>query len=384
MALLFDLENLSDGQTNSALQLIYKAIHSHDDDGSIWAQHESPYIRRLVELFTERGLMRLADFRAELGRWLSGEKHIPSHIPARPEGAMRRWSREELGIVKLYLESLPPDQWTLDDNMMMVDYLTQRYMPEDDMRTEAEWLSTRSNLMGRVQANMESITPEQADVVLAALPSTVEEAAKEFPMTGLQRNVLEYSRVRSAQHVQNVNDDARRRIKSVVVQHAEQKALGIATGSSLETRLNDTFSILNRDWRRVAVTEAGENANQGYIATMAPGRKVKRVEQYRNVCSWCRKIDGKIFDVVDPAAPDKDGSNQVWVGKTNVGRSASPMKRVDGGMVERGEDEMYWVAAGTQHPNCRGRWVPVVQDEPNDDKDFGDWLRAKLTPAKAD
>uniref|UniRef100_UPI0025A2F48C hypothetical protein n=1 Tax=Klebsiella pneumoniae TaxID=573 RepID=UPI0025A2F48C len=69
MALLFDLGALSEPQTDRALNQIYKALHTHDGDDSIWNPHESPFIRRLIELFTQRGLMRLEGFRTELEKW---------------------------------------------------------------------------------------------------------------------------------------------------------------------------------------------------------------------------------------------------------------------------------------------------------------------------
>ena len=166
MTLLIDIGELSEQQSDRALHTIYKAIHSHDDDESIWSEHENPYVRRLVELFTKRGLMRLDGFRTELGKWLSGDRHRDGPRAPRPDDAWRRWDSDELGIVKLYLETLPPAEFTLDDWMMVVDYLAQRYLPASDLRTEAEWLAVRSTFMGRVQANMEGLTAQQADTVL--------------------------------------------------------------------------------------------------------------------------------------------------------------------------------------------------------------------------
>lgn len=383
MALLFDLGALSEPQTDRALNQIYKALHTHDGDDSIWNPHESPFIRRLIELFTQRGLMRLEGFRTELEKWLAGEKHRPGTVPPRPDGAMQRWSDGERELVKLYLETLPPTEWTLDDNMLMVDYLVQRYLPADDLRTEAEWLATRATLMGKVQANMESLDAKQADTVLAALPSTVDEAAQFVPLTPLQVSVMRFGAARAAENVQRLADDARHRMRGVIMrQTGEQMLAGQSEaprpGHSLQTTLMDEFATLNRDWRRIAVTEAGENANQGFVASQKPGNKLKRIEQYRNACPFCRKIDGKVVDVVAADAPDKNGDTQIWLGKTNIGRSAAPRKRIGDVLVEREPDERWWIPAGLVHPHCRGRWLPVLQDEPGDDPDFGAWLRQTL------
>jgi hypothetical protein len=379
MTLLLDIGELSEQQSDRALNTIYKAIHNHDDDESIWSEHENPYVRRLVELFTKRGLMRLEGFRKDLAKWLSGERHRAGARAPRPADAWRRWDADELGAVKLYLETLPPAEFTLDDWMMVVDYLAQRYLPASDLRTEAEWLAVRSTFMGRVQANMEALTATQADKVLDALPSTVHAAAAEFAMSPTQRVILDYARVRGVENVQRVADNTRHRMRQVVLEHTQQKFLG-APGSdhALQTTLADEFATLNRDWRRIAETETTENQNQGYVSSMQIGSKLQRVEQYRNACSWCRKIDGTIMEVVAADAPDKNGETQIWPGKTNMGRSSAPRKRMGSILVHREPEEMYWIAAGAQHPHCRGRWVPVIQDEPGDDKEFGDYLRRVL------
>jgi hypothetical protein len=68
----------------------------------------------------------------------------------------------------------------------------------------------------------------------------------------------------------------------------------------------------------------------------------------------------------------------IWPGKNNVGRSASPKKRVGDVLVDREPDEMWQIPAGLAHPHCRGRWVPVIEDAPGDDPAFADELRAIL------
>lgn len=378
--LLVDIGALDENQSNRALGYFFKAVHDHGDDDAIWAEMESPFLRRLVELFTMRGLMRLDSFRKELLAWISGERHRTGDRLPRPDNAMQRWSDGELSLVKLYLEALPPSQFMLDDWMMVCDYLVQRYLPATDLRTEAEWLAVRATLMGRVQANMENLTLKQADTVLAAMPSTVKQAGSEFSMSRQQSAVLEYATAHAAENVQKLSDDARHRMRNVIIRHHEQDFLKIpgTPGTSLQSDLLDEFAMLNRDWRRIAVTEAVEDTNQSFIASMKPGTKVKRMEHYKHACAFCKKIDGMVFEVVDPSAPEKDGWKQIWAGKTNIGRSASPRKRVGNDLIEREPHELWYPAAGAQHPHCRGRWLPTIEDRPGDDPAFGEWLRATL------
>jgi hypothetical protein len=302
---------------------------------------------------------------------------------ARPAGIMERWSPGELELVKLYLEHLPPAEWTLEDHMMMVDWLTQRYLPASDMQTEAEWLATRATLMGRVQASMDQVTAAQADQVIAALPLTAQAAIDLFPFTKPQRAGLEYAVERAGENVREVANDVRRRMRQTIAQHVNAVHLGDAPlAASLETKLGDQFAQLNRDWRRIAVTETVEAQNQGYIASLPRGARVKRIEQYKGACKFCRNIDGRVMNVVDAGDVHKNGQTDIWPGKTNVGRSAALHKRLGGLLIEREPHELWWPAAGTQHPHCRGRWVPTIADQAGDDPQFGDWLRKTLAGSK--
>ena len=377
MSLFVDLIELGERDTNAALEFMCKATHDNDD--GIWAAMDSPLLRRLVDLFTQRGLDRLDAVRTELVAWSSGARHTPGERIVRPAGMMERWTQSELSLVRIYLEHLPPAEWTLEDHMLAVDATVQRYLPQDDMRTEAQWLATRSSLMGRVQANMDSVSLLQADVLLAAMPNTAAAAIAAFGGSRAQAFIMEHAENRCVENVRNITSDVRHRMRSTVAAHVVDRELGLpAPSSSLETKLLDQFGTLNRDWRRIAVTEAGEAQTAGYVSSLPVGTKVKRVEQYKNACAFCRKIDGRIMEVVDPAREDKDPETMIWPGKTNIGRSASPRKRVGQVFKEREPDEMWWVPAGLVHPHCRGRWIPTIADRAGDDKDFGDWMRAKL------
>lgn len=381
MSLILDISNLTCCQTDDTLEFLYKAISDGDGD-TTWDEHPSPLVRRLIELFTDRGLMRLEDFRTDLEAWAQGTRHLKGDVPARPAGAMERWSASELKLARLYLERLPPAQWTLDDHMMMVDYLVQRYLPADALKTEAEWLAARSTLMGRVQVSMKELDEKKADTIAAALPTTVANAEKRFSSTAAQRETMQYAVTHAGENIRQFREDTRHSLRMIVVKHAHDRQLGVLTGPSLQTELQDRFSMLNRDWRRIAVTEAGEALNQGFIAGLAPGTQVKRVEQYRGACPFCRKIDGVTATVVSPDKKDKDGDTEIWVGKDNIGRSAAKNKRVGDRLVPRTPEELWWLPAGLAHPNCRGRWIQTIAPQRGDDLDFHQWMVDTLNPKK--
>ncbi|ENE5752110.1 hypothetical protein ABNO07_003588 [Salmonella enterica subsp. enterica serovar Bareilly] len=370
--LLFDLAYFRPAPVNEALELLFKARHEGDDD-FIWSPHESPLIRKMIELFTQRGLMRLASVKKALLEWeahAGAGSHMP---PARPDfGLMTRWGAAERELVQIYLEALPKDKWTLDDHMMCVELVVQTYLPENELVTEAQWLATKATMMGKVENNwlkQQEPTPQEADAILAGLPNNPQDAAY-FPMKPKERITLEFANHRAAENVVNLKDNVRKTMRGIVANHVEKKMLGDTAGPSLESTLFDTFGELNRDWRRIAITEAGEAQLQGMIAGTAPGGKVKRVEQYAMACAFCKKIDGVIATVVDANHPNKDPDTMIWAGKNNIGRSASPRKRVGNQLVNRTPDEMYWLPAGLAHPHCRGRWVPVVDIETPQDPEF--------------
>jgi len=170
MGLFVDLLHVPESVTNDALEGIYKALaDGHGGDDGIWKPHESPLIRRLVELFTERGLMRLEAVHKEYLAWQEGAHHKQAASPVTPPGIMVRWTKPELELARLYLESLPPGAWTLEDHMLAIEYVVQVYLPPDDLVKEADWLATKAGMMGKVQANMQgSATLKQADAILAA------------------------------------------------------------------------------------------------------------------------------------------------------------------------------------------------------------------------
>lgn len=351
MVVLIDVSRVSDECCNHAIdELFAKAA---GDPPDIWSPHHSPLVRRLIELFTERGLMRIGALQLELQKWLDGERHKESERSIVPPGYVERWTPGELELVRLYLESLPPAEFTADDWMLCIDFLHQRYFPQDELRAEAEWLAVRASIMGRVQARMGEVSERQADALLMASPATVEEVGARFGMNAAQSAMLRWGRTHCAENIVTVADGIRQRVKAVVLDYQRGMALGDPTiRETLQTRLADKFAAANTDWRRIAVTEAGELQLQGLIASLPPGARLRRLEQYKGACPFCRKINGMEVTVVSPDDPNRDPWETVWVGKNNVGRSAAPRKRVNGELIDRDDAEMWWMPAGLAHPHC--------------------------------
>lgn len=375
--MLIDATHCCDHHANEAVESLF--LKAATDPPNPWLPHESPLVQRMIELFTDRGLMRISSMQLEMRKWIDGGMFRAGAHEALPEGFIPRWSDGELSLVRLYLETLPPEEFTIDDWMLACDFLHERYFPPDQLWNESEWLATKSSLMGRVQANMDRISLEQADKLLAASPATVTGAAERFGMNAAQEAMMTYGRARCAENIATMAAGLTHRAKAVILEYQKGVALGdSAIRESLQTRLGDAFGQANVDFRRLAITEAGEMQTQGLIASLKPGARVRRLEQYAGACPFCRKIDGMEFEVVAPDEPLKDGWKQVWPGKTNVGRSAAKSKRVAGELVDRDDAEMWWPAAGLQHPNCRGTWLELKEPDSAGDPDFTAWMKATL------
>lgn len=369
---IVDLSDLSCGCADYALEMLSKAI---SEDSDPWRLHDNLFISHLIELFTDKGLTNSALIRDELARWIAGHRESPGHIPTKP-GMSPVWTSLEQNLVKLYLQSIPKTSWTLEDWDYLISYLFQKYLPYIGVLPDAEWLVSKAYMLGKIQAALETIEPGQAKAIVGALPHTIAEAGKTFSLGAASSVILEYGKLRTAEMIVLLTDNARRGIKGVVLDHMAKRLQGdqSATNKKLEQTLFDRFDMMNRDWRRIAVTEAGEMANQGVISALKTGEKVKRVEMYHGACHFCRKIDGRVFNVVSPDDPNKDGETDVWVGKTNYGRSASPRKQTESGLMMREPEEMWWPAAGVQHPHCRGRFERVEPPQAGDDQALTKWF----------
>jgi hypothetical protein len=374
---LVDLGDVSDDCCNHHLELMAKAItEPGQHEETIWAAHENPFLTEHVEDVTRRLQRLLEVLQDAFARILIGESIFDLKKADPP---WLRWDETEFERVKHYLEGRHSTDYTLDDWLLVVDFLIQRYLPAGVINTEAEYLTVRAALLGKIQANQMRIAASgvKPEEIVDLVPTTFA-AVPLRALSPVEMATLKVSKARAAENITGVSEQARHAMKGMIIEHVQAQVLGQKEGqaTALRQRLFDAFGVLNRDFRRLAVTEAGECCNQGFVAAQDPDAKVKRKEAYRGACKFCRSIDGRVFTVVSPAAPAKDGQTEVWVGKTNVGRSASPRMRAGGTLVDRADADMWWPAAGVQHPHCRGSWLPDSEKPPEVSQEFEDWLQA--------
>ncbi|MBE0437980.1 MAG: hypothetical protein IBX56_19535, partial [Methylomicrobium sp.] len=239
------------------------------DTHDIWAPHENPFIEHIIELFTQRGLLRHEVVKGELNAWLLGNNYKPAKAVQKP-GMMPVWSKDERSLVKMYLSNIPVEQFTLEDYDYLVSYLIQRYLPADELMSEAEWLVSRSYLLGKAQAHIGTITRPAADALMAALPLTVNDVAMTFNLTAAERKILDYGKAFAVDAVVQASDSFRHELKRTILTHMSEQAGGekLTNTGVLQQKLFDTYASANRDWRRIATTEAGEMSGQGFLSSM--------------------------------------------------------------------------------------------------------------------
>ena len=366
--LLIDVGKVPAACLDHALEELHKALGDPPgDDPSIWRPHESSLIRGLVEKLSHLGIDKVTALQDDLHAWFAGLRYVgPPLLPLPAVPVVPPWASDVTGKVEQYLASKPPDLWEMTDWQWLVDALVEKHVPTEQLVDMLEEFNVSSYGMGAVQAAHGEIDPAVAERIAYGLPKTVKEFVSHAGLTDVQTAVLQYAKLRGASNVVALTNANRTKLSNLILDYQRGQFLGdkTVTPQALQTQLFDHFAQWNRDWRRIAGSELGENLNQGLIAALPLGTFVKRAEVYVGACAYCRKIDGIVMQVVSPDLPDKDGKTMVWVGKTNIGRSSAPNKRVGDELIPRLEAERWWVATGIMHPHCRGRWIPLIETPP--------------------
>jgi hypothetical protein len=307
----------------------------------LWTPHPNRVVRALEERAATAGRHALISAFQELNRRLRlpddtvfdyGDWELDGRAiftKAGPKGISFRWLLRQRSI------------WgRIKDFLAAAGLAVARWLKRDKMITAARDRALTTWLSG-----FHGITePEEID----ELPKTYR---------GLDRdteNMARWAQTHAGENVRDFPEDAESSLRRTLLQSAEEKW----DERKLQQKLFEDHAELNRNWRRMAITETNESYNQGWIAGRKPGERVRRLEMI-DACEFCKKLDNEVFTVVDPAKEPKDGWTEIWAGKNNIGRSRSPRKRTpDGRMVRRSPGELWWPAAGAQHPHCRGSWEP--------------------------
>lgn len=206
---------------------------------------------------------------------------------------------------------------------------------------------------------------------LKGLPTNLKAAIKRGSFTAQEVRALKYAFQYAAINITSVTSRAQARISNMVVESIQNREHPRRLASRMfdEMAIGDD-AVLNRDWERISITETNRSANDAIIAGHADGEYVLG-NSHADACQYCmRYINKKVYKVttLPPENPSnyKPGSSkyielanrwdtEIWVGKSNMGRSLAARRRTPKGLVPRKHHEL-----GTPviplHPTCRCRW----------------------------
>jgi hypothetical protein len=219
--------------------------------------------------------------------------------------------------------------------------------------------SVMGHLIGKILEESERRGISWRGLVVSRLPVTVEAARAAHGLSPADERAIEYSRQQSARYI----TDMAERMKAAVREQITRAVAAREPPRQLAQTLFQQFSEANRDWRRIALTEAACAVANGYLSAIGPEEWVVGSSSV-NCCDWCREhIQARAFRVL-PEAPgeptEEQSSSFVWVAKTNIGRSRYSL-RLDGTKREPAE---LWHPCIPAHPHCRCRWrrlIPSVE-----------------------
>lgn len=232
-----------------------------------------------------------------------------------------------------------------------------------------EEMVVRAGLFGKLIQKMEAegikqndqkkITYDEVEEKYGYVPNNIEDAKEDFNLTSQEEQAYRYSMAHAGEHLAIEDGSLKNKIVNMVkkqitggledgisAQELTQRLYWMDPSDELGKRFSkDTIDAINRDWRRVAITELSDAFNNGYL--LANEADAKKGEDLYFVFSGniiptsaeeCEDALGKIVKLVseplnDEKIKDRYTDTAIWVGKNNVGRKP------------------WWVAI-PMHPNC--------------------------------
>ena len=190
-----------------------------------------------------------------------------------------------------------------EDYDNLIDATTDKWLAEGRLRDRAEKHAVSAHIAGLARYDPDA-------------PRSVENTWNEYTVERGDRHseAIAYARSRAALHVTRLDQNTRHSMRQIIYAWEQSKA----PTSALEQQLRGAFGRLNRDWRRVALTESAFNYANGMLAALKIGSRVSW-SAAKDACPKCRALHGRSFEVVDANDPERDPMEHVWVGKNPVG-----------------------------------------------------------------
>jgi hypothetical protein len=253
--------------------------------------------------------------------------------------------------------------------------------------TENELWIVRGFVIGKVLEAQEKMpTIYQPMIDINKLPKTVKDAAKDYNLTLRETKALEYTVSEGMKNLTNATLDTIRRSNAILFDNIKNRRGTKELRDALQNEFLLDEGEVNRNWKKVAISETNNAFNQGFISQVKQGEWVYGLS-LKDRCEHCGAlIDGKFYPVIRIPSEDLNYSNLnpksneykrlswiwqngIWAGKDNLGRSGSKKKRIDSdtgnkkeNLIDREDHEIYTPVI-PMHPYCRCRWIHFYPDK---------------------
>lgn len=224
---------------------------------------------------------------------------------------------------------------------------------QKDLTKMFTWMygDTQENLVRRAVALgkiVQQLDPDKR-IVAPVKSLALDSMAQTVDQSDVFQNTLSWGEIHTGELITDVTARSRKRIVETI-QQAYQDG---KTPKQLQNDLFDQFSVLNRDWRRIAETETASNFNDGYLLTELENKGDAEYMYMIGIsgggaCAFCASHVNDHVVVLLESSPGGDSITidgkdytAIWPGKSNAGR-----KHAD-----------WWVASGVQHPHCGCTWT---------------------------
>lgn len=296
----------------------------------VWGPHPDPAIAAIEREFFRVGndFLRYL-YAGALGKPVPTARSLQKAftVPG-PKKRIDGWG----SLLDLFNKRLPPEK-LLEGWDIVIHRLSSALLPGDSITVAAERMALRSHLLWKL--GQRALHPE--DLPWLKAKDVVGKA---------QAASMEWAKAHGCMYLQKLTDEARNAVREVLVASKEA-----GEGSTqLGRRLFDRVSHLNRDWRRIALTETAMAVGNGQLAS-ALDSGVPMVGKWMAspmACKHCLAHAGKTFDIL-PGPDLAKGDSAVWPGKNNVGRSAYKWSQKL--QRHRTASELYWPCTPL-HPYC--------------------------------
>jgi len=212
---------------------------------------------------------------------------------------------------------------------------------------------------------------------LSKLPKTLRDAIMLLKLNPIEVNAIKFAYQYASMNITGVTNRAKGQIQNIILEGIQNRtSRGELARKLMRDMALSENSVLNRDWERVAITEANRSASDGFIASQPEGGYVLG-NSHADACQYCEShVHKKIYRVTHKPPPSPEGldptskeyrgvterwENEIWVGKSNVGRGLSGRKIENHKMRDREHHEQAMPVLPL-HPNCRCRWSEWIPD----------------------